>query len=335
MRRSGARNNPQSGGTVSSTYRPAHDGLAAELRRKRRQVDRRTLRRNRLVAGSVVALVPLATLAVALVGSYPGGVTGATVRVGPDLQPVTSEKLSRNARAAAKYGRSREGDVSFALSGPGFELGYGAAETAPAASVVKVALLVAYLDDEDVRDRPLSEAEESYLRAMITTSDNSAAAVVSELVGDRAVSGLAARVGMEQFQYQDAWGLSRTSPADQVALMGQLDRLLPPRHRAFARRILGGVVSSQRWGVWPEAPKGWRLLSKGGWGITDGTREGVVHHQVGRLERAGDSIDFALLTQDNPDDAYGRETLRGLAVRLFRGLDDRALSSRPAGPGGS
>lgn len=254
-----------------------------------------------------------------------------TVRVGPDLQPVTSDRLSRNARAAARYARSRDGDVTFALSGPGFGLSYGAAETAPAASVVKVALMVAYLDDEDVRGRPLSGAEKSSLRSMITISDNSAAAFVSELVGDQAMAGLAARAGMEQFQYQDAWGLSRTSPGDQVALMGQLDRLLPPRHRAFARRLLGGVVSSQRWGVWLEVPEGWRLLSKGGWGITDGTREGIVHHQVGRLQRAGDSIDFALLTQDNPDDAYGRETLRGLAVRLFRGLDHRALSAAPAG----
>lgn len=335
MERPDARKIPRSGGTGSSPYRPGQGGLTAELRRRRRQTERRNLRRNRLVAVSVVALLPIAALVVELVGSDSGAMRGVTVRVGPDLQPVTSERLSRNARAAARYARSREGDVTFALSGSGFDLGYGAAETAPAASVIKVALMVAYLQDDDVRDRPLSAEEKSLLRAMITTSDNAAAAVVSEMVGDQAMAGLAASAGMTQFQYQDAWGLSRTSPADQVALMGQLNRLLPPRHRGLARGLLGGIVSRQRWGVWLEAPEGWQLLSKGGWGITDGTREGLVHHQVGRLERAGDSIEFALVTQDNPDDAYGRETLRGLGVRLFRGLDNRALGSRPTESGGS
>jgi hypothetical protein len=60
----------------------------------------------------------------------------------------------------------------------------------------------------------------------------------------------------------------------------------------------------------------WNLYFKGGWG--SGT--GLVDHQVA-LYRAGDErFSLALFTRFDPDHAYGKETLRGLATRLLRGV---------------
>jgi hypothetical protein len=43
---------------------------------------------------------------------------------------------------------------------------------------------------------------------------------------------------------------------------------------------------------------------------------GQLVHQVARLERGKLSIAIAVLTDGNPSQAYGRETVRGIAARL-------------------
>lgn len=88
------------------------------------------------------------------------------------------------------------------------------------------------------------------------------------------------------------------------------------RQRAFAMRLLSSIVRSQRWGVAQVRPRGWALYFKGGWG--SGT--GAVNHQVALLRRGGRRAAIAIMTTGSPSHAYGKETLRGLAARLLRGL---------------
>jgi hypothetical protein len=45
-----------------------------------------------------------------------------------------------------------------------------------------------------------------------------------------------------------------------------------------------------------------------------------VDHQVALLRRGRHRVALALFTQFDPDHAYGKQTLRGLASRLLRGL---------------
>ena len=75
-------------------------------------------------------------------------------------------------------------------------------------------------------------------------------------------------------------------------------------------------LDSQRWGVAQVAPEGWHLFFKGGWG--SGT--GLVDHQVALLTHGRTRISLAITTRFNPDHAYGKQTLRGVARRLLRGL---------------
>jgi hypothetical protein len=45
-----------------------------------------------------------------------------------------------------------------------------------------------------------------------------------------------------------------------------------------------------------------------------------MDHQVSLLKRGGARIALAVFTSFNPSHAYGKQTLRGVAARLLRGL---------------
>ena len=47
----------------------------------------------------------------------------------------------------------------------------------------------------------------------------------------------------------------------------------------------------------------------------------LVDHQVAQLRRGELRVALAIMTSGNPDHAYGKATLEGVARRLLRGLD--------------
>ena len=91
------------------------------------------------------------------------------------------------------------------------------------------------------------------------------------------------------------------------------------RHRDTALRLLGSIVPCQRWGIARASRAGWALYFKGGW-------TSVVQNQVGLLRRGDRRMAIAVLTYGSLN-TYGRETERGVALRLLRGLGpDSALA---------
>jgi hypothetical protein len=220
--------------------------------------------------------------------------------------------------SAERYAHTRSGTITFAVVDEAGRLhGYHAREVAPSASVLKAMLLVAYLRRAGVRGRDLEQWERDLLGPMIRRSDNAAAFRMVGLVGEARLDALAEAAGMEHFQLHfPIWGQSEITPRGQALFFHRIDRLLPARHCRYALRLLATVVPSQRWGV-GRVPHGlWNLYFKGGWG--SGT--GLVDHQVA-VYRAGDErFSLALFTRFDPDHAYGKETLRGLAARLLRGV---------------
>lgn len=177
-------------------------------------------------------------------------------------------------------------------------------------------LLVAYLRQPSVRDRPLAKADRDLLAPMIRWSDNVAATRVRDIVGNDGLVRLARKVGMRAFTPAAVWGLSRVDAADQTLFFLGIDRYVPRRHRAYALRLLSSIVPSQRWGIAQVRPPGWALYFKGGWG--SGT--GAVDHQVALLRRGQRRVSVAILTTSSPTHAYGKQTLHGIAKRLLSGL---------------
>jgi Beta-lactamase enzyme family len=226
--------------------------------------------------------------------------------------------------AARRYASRRPGDVSFAIVDLRSRVrGFQKARTAPAASVIKAMLLAAYLRQRAVRGRRLRTDEKALLEPMIRASDNAAGIQVAALVGSEPVERLARAARMRDFHWvwEPGWlgGLSQISARDQAAFFHRYPRYVPKRHRRFARRLLGSIVSWQRWGIGEERPQRWRLYFKGGWGIND-DGVGTVSHQVAFLERGHCRIALAILTEHNPSPADGIESLRGIAKRLLRGI---------------
>jgi hypothetical protein len=193
----------------------------------------------------------------------------------------------------------------------------------PSASVVKAMLLVAYLREPGVRDRPLTPADRNELTPMVRWSSNRAATKVRNAIGNEALTRLARRAGMRGFVPAPSWGSSRITVRDQTRFFLHIDRLVPARHREYAMGLLRRIVPTQRWGFARAIPGGWTLYFKGGWG----SGSGAVEHQVGLLRRGDERVAIAVLTLGNPDAAYGRATLEGLARRLTRGL---GAGTRPA-----
>ncbi|MBA3263544.1 MAG: hypothetical protein H0T69_13955 [Thermoleophilaceae bacterium] len=262
------------------------------------------------------ATVAFRILAAALVGAaLAGAATADAATWRPDVG------------AARSYAEGRLGTVSFAVRTEERLYGVAARRTVPSASVLKAMLLVAYLREPAVRARPLREADRGLLEPMVRWSDNVAATRVRDIVGNDGLVRLARRVGMRAFTPAAVWGLSLIDAADQTLFFLHIERSVPGRHRATAMGLLSSIVPSQRWGIARVRPPGWALYFKGGWG----SGSGAVDHQVALLRRGKRRVSVAILTTNSPSHGYGKETLRGVAARLLRGLDARARPDQSLG----
>lgn len=230
-------------------------------------------------------------------------------------QALAATAWQPGVQAAIAYAHTRAGDVSFAVRTQHREWGWRVTRTVPSASVLKAMLLVAYLDDARVRNRPLGARDHALIDPMIERSDNLAATRVLQFVGARGVYGVAERAGMLRFWLDPAvWGLSRIDAADQARFFLHLDSHVVARHRVTAMHLLASVTPSQRWGIGRLPLPGWQLYFKGGWGA--GT--GEVEHQVVLLRHGATRVALAVLITSSPSHAYAKQTLQGVFARLLR-----------------
>jgi beta-lactamase family protein len=253
------------------------------------------------------------------------GVLAAFVVAVSPAHAAGSPTWSSRVATAQRYAEGRACRVAFAVVDERGRLHrYRAWAVAPSASVLKPMLLVAYLRKGSVRGRELTQRERDLLGPMIRRSDNAAASTVLGLVGSSGVIRLAKVTGMTRFRLVlPFWGHSEITPRDQARFFHRIDSYVPVRHRGYAMRLLATIVRSQRWGVAQVAPKGWNLYFKGGWS----TGTGLVDHQVALLTLGKARVSLAITTRFNPTHAYGKETLRGVAVRLLRGLSTASSTS--------
>jgi hypothetical protein len=219
--------------------------------------------------------------------------------------------------SAERYALHRRGTIAFAVRTPTRAWGWRARRTFPSASLLKPILLAAYLERRSVRKRALRHADRALLGPMIRRSDDDDAGRVLAIVGERGLLKVARRARMRRFTpVEPVWGLSRVDADDQARFFLRIRRILPPRHRRYGMRLLATIVRRQRWGFGLVRPGGWHLYFKGGWG--SGT--GRVDHQVALLTHGHERVSVAVMTAFDGSHPYGKETLRGIAKRLLRGL---------------
>ena len=231
--------------------------------------------------------------------------------------PPTAPAPLQLQRAAA-YARAREGNASFAVvDTAGRVQGIDARRSFVSASVVKAMILVAYLDLVERRRTPLTDTERSQLSEMIRRSDNRSATQLASTVGSDGLRDVARRAGMRATRPQaQPWGLTETNAEDQARFFARIDELVPARDRSFARRQLSTIIPEHRWGIPASVPQGSTVLFKGGW-VPDDTGAWRVH-QIARVERGARRLSIAVMTDENPSQPYGEDTVRGIAARLLK-----------------
>jgi hypothetical protein len=226
------------------------------------------------------------------------------------------------ARASA-FAAHRSGVVSFAVIDTTGRLRcYDCDRRYVSASVVKAMILVAYLRQLAVAGKPLSAYDRAVLDPMIRESDNDAATSAFWRVGGgAALYRLAGAAGMSRFEVYGYWGSASITAADQARFLWRLERLTPPRFRAYTRSLLSSIVPWQSWGIPAVARPRWSVFFKGGW---RGTAFGQLVHQVALLERGPWRMAIAVLTDGNPSHEYGRETVAGVTSALLWGTSSPA-----------
>ena len=220
--------------------------------------------------------------------------------------------------AATRYLNRRIGYTAFAVvDSEGRLHGEHLHRTFVSASVVKAMLLVAYLRKLSAEHRGLDAGSRALLEPMIHVSDNEAATAVWERVGDPRLRGLAHRAGMTDFSISGIWANAQISAADQARYFFEMESLIPPRFRQFARKLLSHIAGYESWGIPAVArPRGWAVFFKGGWRETG---RGQLVHQIARLQRQGKRMAIAVMTDGDPSMGYGIETIQGVAARLLSG----------------
>jgi len=235
--------------------------------------------------------------------------------------------------AAASYLSGRSGTVLAAVydvgTGRSWHLGRGQPQAE--ASVVKLDVLETLLAQHGTG---LPASDRSLAEQMIEYSDNDAATSLWYQVGGPAmIRSFNAKAGLTDtvpsscvvcpgFSWP-GWGLTTTTPDDQIALLRQLvmpGSLLTGAERGYALSLMEDVTPSQRWGVSGGVPAQVTVALKNGWLPLQGTDSDWQVNSVGWVSGGGRNYLIAVLTTGNPSEQYGIDTIDQLAATVWLGM---------------
>ncbi|MEU7580553.1 serine hydrolase [Streptomyces sp. NPDC041068] len=270
----------------------------------------------------------VAAVTAALLAPIPATAAEASTRQSPALctavrDRALASRMSHDIREALS---DRTGSVSVSVhdTRTGLVCGLANRRRYDAASVAKVLMMEAALRRSQDRRRELTGLERGRIRPMITASDNNAAWRLWNDLGHPYLSRFLRRVGTTATTLGSGgyWGLTRTTAADQLRLLGVLTGardVLEPGARAYGLRQMADVRRDQRWGVPAGMPRGIRAHLKNGWlpRATHGWRV----HSIGAFTGGGRTYRIVVLTHDNPSMAYGVRTVERVAQAVHRGLN--------------
>ncbi|MET7907534.1 serine hydrolase [Streptomyces avermitilis] len=191
------------------------------------------------------------------------------------------------------------------------------------ASVVKVSVLATLLWDAKKHNRYLTSRETDLATDMITQSDNTATSTLWKQLGVTKVKGFLAAAGMTQTKpgADGYWGLTQITVRDEqklLALVTAKNSVLTDNSRAYILKLMGQVVSSQRWGTPAGAPSSVSVHVKNGW-LSRAT-QGWRVHSVGTFNGGGHDYTMTVLTHGNSTMDYGVDTIQAVAKAIHKDL---------------
>ncbi|MFD4506049.1 serine hydrolase [Streptomyces sp. NPDC058457] len=191
------------------------------------------------------------------------------------------------------------------------------------ASTVKVTVLATLLWDAKKHNRYLTATEQSLAKAMITQSDNDATTKLWKQLGLTKIKGFLSAAGMTQTTpgANGYWGLTQIDVHDEqrlLALVTAKNTVLSDSSRAYILKLMGQVISSQRWGTPYGAPSGVSVHVKNGW--LQRATHGWRVHSLGTFTGGGHDYQMTVLTQDNSTMSYGINTIQAVAKVVHKDL---------------
>jgi len=276
------------------------------------------------------ATVPSGTSAAAVAPSASSKVPSASPKasVGQATGPLGTQ--------AQAYLAGRRGRVEAAVydlsTGRQWTLGQQAPQAA--ASVVKLEILEAVLNQRTAQRVVLSLTEQELTPPMIEQSDNEAATTLwGDVGGAKGMRAFDHKVGLAHTSPSNClqcpgsswpgWGLTTTTPQDQITLLRQLVQpsgVLDRNDQKYALHLLENVTPSQRWGVSHGVPAGVTVALKNGWlPLGVGNSDWQIN-SVGRVSGDGRNYLMAVLSTGNPSEQYGIDTLNHLGAMAWSAL---------------
>ncbi|MEU3750031.1 MULTISPECIES: serine hydrolase [Streptomyces] len=191
------------------------------------------------------------------------------------------------------------------------------------ASIVKVTVLATLLWDAKKTNRYLTTRESNLATAMITKSDNAATTSLWNQLGVSKVKGFLAAAGMTRTVPGSGgyWGLTRINVTDEQRLLSLItarNSVLSDNSRAYILKLMGRVITSQRWGTPAGAPSSVSKQVKNGW-LQRSTRGWRVH-SIGTFKGGGHDYTITVLTDGNSTMNYGVNTIQAVAKVIHRDL---------------
>jgi hypothetical protein len=199
------------------------------------------------------------------------------------------------------------------------------------ASIVKAIILAALLRWHQETGTPLSPWEQGETTPMITRSDNDAATDLWNWVGRSRLQRFLSLAAMNETELGAGpyWGLTQVTAHDEMLLLDLLTRpnpVLSAASRSYQLRLMSQVIPGQRWGAPAGAPAWVTVHVKNGW-LPDGT--GWHINSIGAFTGKGVNYAIAVLTDDNPSEQYGIDTIQDVARLVHRELSAARAAARP------
>jgi beta-lactamase class A len=201
------------------------------------------------------------------------------------------------------------------------------------ASIVKVEIMGTALRQAELRGRPLPQSELALITTMIENSDNSAAtAMLAKVGGPSAIGRFDRSIGMTQTTPSTlalipgtdlpGWGLTTTSARDEVTLVSKFaypNAVFTEADRRYGLSLMEHIEADQSWGITGGVPAGTTVALKNGWVPIPPSNRWQVN-SIGWVFGHGRDYVLAVLTDDNPTEGYGIETIQAIAARVFADL---------------
>jgi beta-lactamase class A len=209
----------------------------------------------------------------------------------------------------------------------------GPARPQAEASVVKLDILETLLTQQG--SAGLSGTDQSLAQTMIEDSDNDSATDLWDAVGGASgIRSFNARVGLAHTTPSPCvqcvgfpwpgWGLTTTTPADQIALLRQIavpGGPLSSAERGYAAQLMENITPSQRWGVCSGVPAQVTVALKNGWLPLNQADTDWQINSVGWVSGLGRDYLIAVLSTGNPTEQYGIDTIDRLSASIWRHLE--------------